>query len=101
MVVSSMTQRPCRLVRLNPGSGTIEQLGVIQEICGETDPELVPQTKVHTQIVVDNRGRLWFGTDSDELFPADAGDWNAAASGTTVLPSRLISLANDILFCLA
>ncbi|MHB9132372.1 MAG: two-component regulator propeller domain-containing protein [Armatimonadota bacterium] len=78
MVVSSMCLNPCRLVRLTPWNGQVEVVGVIQEICGETDPELVPQTKVHTQLIEDSRGRIWFGTDSDELYPADAHDWSAA-----------------------
>jgi hypothetical protein len=77
MVVSSMTLRPCRLVRLTPWDGRVEIVGIVQEICGETDPELVPQTKVHTQLIEDSRGRIWFGTDSDELYPADAHDWSA------------------------
>ncbi len=77
MVVSSMSQKPCRLVRIKAGSEKIEEIGIIQEICGESDPDLVPQTKVHAQLVEDSRGRIWFGTDSDDLYPADAHDWSA------------------------
>jgi hypothetical protein len=77
MAVSSMCLQACRLLRLTP-DGRVEMVGHIQEICGETDPELLPHTKVHTQLIEDSRGRIWFGTNSDELYPADAHDWSAA-----------------------
>lgn len=78
MAVSSMCQLACRLVRLTPGDGRVADVAHVQALCGETDPELLPQTKVHTQLIEDSRGRIWFGTNSDELYPADAHDWSAA-----------------------
>ena len=77
MVISNSCQKPCRFVRLKPGDEEVEVIGIVQEICGERDPELIPQSKIHTQLIEDSRGRIWGGTYADELYPGDGHDWSA------------------------
>lgn len=73
---------PAHLIRLDPATGHIVDLGDMQEVTGEHDPELIPQSKIHTQLVFDSRGRLWFGTHSEEIYSRKGyAQWPKGYSG--------------------
>ena len=55
------------LVELDPSTGQVRDVADMLKVTGQTDKEMVPQSKIHTQIVVDKRGRLWFGTWAEEF----------------------------------
>jgi len=55
------------LVELDPSTGQVRGVADMLKVTGQTDKEMVPQSKIHTQIVVDKRGRLWFGTWAEEF----------------------------------
>ena len=46
---------PAHLVRLDPKTGKIVDLGNMQDVTGEHDPELIPQSKIHTQLALDGK----------------------------------------------
>lgn len=54
------------LFRYDPRTGHVADLADVQKIIGESDPKLARHTKVHTQLVFDKRGNLWFATASAE-----------------------------------
>ena len=55
------------LVELDPLTGRVRDVADMLKVTGQTDPQMVPQSKIHTQIVVDRQGRLWFGTWAEEF----------------------------------
>ena len=55
------------LVELNPRTGKVRDVADMQDVTGQRDPEMIPQSKIHTQIVVDKQNRLWFGTWAEEF----------------------------------
>ena len=59
--------RFAHLVELDPQSGTVRNVADMQVVTGQYDVEMIPQSKIHTQIVVDKWGRLWFGTWAEEF----------------------------------
>jgi len=54
------------LLVYEPGAAGIQAIADMQYVTGEYDKQRIPQSKIHTQIVVDGRGRLWFGTHCEE-----------------------------------
>ena len=74
-------RRPAYLLRLHPRTGRIERLGNMQDVTGEHDPEQIPQSKIHTQLIADSRGRIWFGTHSEEMYNAGFGDFDVYPKG--------------------
>ena len=55
------------LVELDPSTGRVRDVADMLKVTGQFDKQMVPQSKIHTQIVVDKRGRLWFGTWAEEF----------------------------------
>ena len=74
-------RRPAYLIRLNPQSGEIERLGNMQDVTGECDPEQIPQSKIHTQLIEDNSGRIWFGTHNEEMYNPGFGSLEVYPKG--------------------
>ena len=74
-------RRPAYLIRLHPQSGRIERLGNMQDVTGEHDPEQIPQSKIHTQLVEDRHGRIWFGTHNEEMYNAQFGGMEVYPKG--------------------
>lgn len=54
------------LLAYRPETGQMEDLGNMQDVCNEHDPELIYQSKVHTQICIADDGKVYFGTHSVE-----------------------------------
>jgi outer membrane protein assembly factor BamB len=54
------------LLGYHPDTGRMEDLGNMQDVCNEHDPELIYQSKIHTQICVHADGKVYFGTHSVE-----------------------------------
>ena len=55
------------LIELDPSTGQVRDVADMLKVTGQTDKEMVPQSKIHTQIVVDKRGKLWWGTWAEEF----------------------------------
>ena len=60
-------RRFAHLVELDPTTGRVRDVADMLKVTGQTDKQMVPQSKIHSQIVVDKRGRLWFGTWAEEF----------------------------------
>jgi hypothetical protein len=54
------------LLGYHPDTGRMEDLGNMQDVCNEHDPELIFQSKIHTQLCVHSDGKIYFGTHSVE-----------------------------------
>ncbi|MCC6445136.1 MAG: hypothetical protein IT210_16965 [Armatimonadetes bacterium] len=61
------------LLRYDPASGRVEDLADFRKLTGENDSRLIPQSKIHTQLVFDKKGLLWFGTHCHERDTAQDG----------------------------
>jgi hypothetical protein len=74
-------RRPAYLIRLTPDTGKIERLGHMQAVTGECDPEQIPQSKIHSQLIMDNGGRIWFGTHNEEMYNSAFGSLEVYPKG--------------------
>jgi len=55
------------LIAYDPSSGAMRRLGDMQEVCGQRHRyDLMAQTKMHTRIMPDSDGCMYFGTHSCE-----------------------------------
>jgi len=55
------------LIAHYPATGAVRTLGDMQEVCGQRHRyDLMAQTKMHTRIMPDSDGRMYFGTHSCE-----------------------------------
>ncbi|MFC2077052.1 two-component regulator propeller domain-containing protein [candidate division KSB1 bacterium] len=57
----------------NPADGAIDHIATIQDIVNEL-PGREPQGKLHSQMLEDNQGRIWFGTDMS--YPYFMAKWD-------------------------
>lgn len=56
------------LCSYDPTTDTMEDLADMQAVTGEEQSKAYPQSKIHTQLVVDTDGKIYFGTHSAELY---------------------------------
>src|SRR5690349_3928186 len=56
-----------RLITFAPRTQAMRTVANLQDVCGQRDrPDLNPQSKIHTTILPDRDGRLYFGSHSCE-----------------------------------
>jgi outer membrane protein assembly factor BamB len=60
--------RPAHLLSLEPKTRRVRALGNMRDVTCEHDKQLIAQSKIHTQLVVDARGHIWFGTHCEEVY---------------------------------